>query len=256
MKKIIIITLSLFVLASCNAEVEKKTNNISEKKVLKEVKNVDTDIPEIWSNITFSDLKTNLDKLKKINLSGEDMDLLNSNIISIYNNKLQSQAIDENNISLCNKLDKNYVESCKKEIIIKSENIKNCDSLTEDFNKRSCKNSILKEQAISKLDEKICDTFISGKQNTIEWYETLVDTNENQFEINDCKNRVFEKQAIKNLDISICKKMPNKYEIWSCEELVKMQKENIDREEEIKKQDELLKNEQEKNKINKSNNLK
>ena len=235
MKKIIIIALSLFILLSCNTESKIEKEIVSDKNI--EVKSEIVNTPELLegsSKITISDLEKNISKLKDIDFNSEDLRMLNEQVIWMFNNSIENEAIKNNDAWICKKLDKNNIENCKKQVYIKSKKIDSCDNLVENYAKRDCKNSILKEQANSNLDETICDTLIFEEQEIVEAEEDLLIVGIKKYEINNCKNRVYEKKALKNIDSNICKKISEKNEIEMCEELVKMEKEMKKQEEEMK----------------------
>lgn len=246
MKKIIIITLSLFVLASCgeaktwtiksNNNSVKKTEITTDKKVEKQEKTENIETGKIEEKkVGFEDIKNNLNKLEKIWIKQEDLRFINEELVSVYNRKIEENAIKNNDINICNKSDKNNVENCKKQVIIKSEKIESCDSLTDKYSKIDCKNTILKAQANTKLDESICDKLVFDEPKKVETEEKSFYIDEKNREINECKNNVLTQKAMKNLDSNICKKISNKNEISSCEEYVKMEKDNTIKEEEINK---------------------
>ena len=239
MKKIIIIALSLFILTSCgvNEEINKTVEQKVEKSEINDVI-LDDELPGIINNkISILDLEKNISKLKDIGFNDENLRSLNEQVVWMFNNSIENKAIKDNNIEVCNKLDENYVEYCKKQVIIKSGNIDSCDDLSQDYLKRECKNTILKELSLDQLDENICDKLIFEEiKNTWESDIVEITISEKEFEINNCKNRVFNKKATKNIDSTFCKEISEENEILMCEELVKMEEENKAMEEEMEKQ--------------------
>jgi len=231
-KKIGLIIASLLLLASCsntenNIKIKNNSSKIEKQEIVKkeeniENKNIENDFQE--KKVSVWDIKNNLSKLEDTALDNNDLRMLNDQVVFLYNDKIKKEAIEKKDLKICDKLDKNFINSCKVEVIKSMWDTTKCDSLKEENTIKSCKNEINRNLANKKLDTKYCDE--------------LIDDSEEKIEIKSCKNRVLNEQAIKNLDLNACKKISEKNEVEMCEELVKM-------EEEMKKQEELIKAEEE-----------
>ena len=222
MKKIIIIALSLFVLASCNTEnkIETKNNSIkAEKQENIENKNIENNFQE--KKVSIWDIKNNLSKLENTSLDDDNLRMLNDQVVYLYNDKIKKEAIEKKDLKTCDKLDKNSINSCKVEVIKSMWDTTKCDSLKEENAIKSCKNEVNRDLANKKLDTKYCDK--------------LIDDSEEKIEIKSCKNRILSEQAIKNLDLGACKKITEKNEVEMCEENVKMEKKRKQEEEKMNK---------------------
>lgn len=228
MKKIITIILALFILASCstnNEQVKKQGNTVekNEQNIQKQASenSLEDNIKE--TKIDFSTLEKNLEKLKNIKISSENLDLLNSEIINMYDQAIYEEALKEKNVEICKKAERNYVEECKKMIFIEKKDINSCDTLKEENAKIYCKNEILKANALEKLDEKLCDKLIFPKEGNIEWEEdkNVLENNFQKEEIQNCKITVLNTKALKEKNPNICKKIPIKEEQKNCIDFVK-----------------------------------
>lgn len=232
MKKIITILSVLFILTSCG--VEKEINN-TEKNAVNTVEKITTENivagdELIEEKISFSTLEKNLEKLKKSNVSNDELSMFNSQLVSFYNNSIQNDAISKMDASICDKADKNNINNCKKSVFVKEGKIENCDIFTEKYLQNNCKNEIIKKQAREKLDENICEKLVFENIDLIETEENEEIENP---EITYCKNSILQEKAIKNLDLSICNKLPTPDKDM-CIEIVKMEKENIKIQENLK----------------------
>ena len=251
MKKIIIIALSLFILVSCWEITENKVETNKKIEIKNEV--IENNNPETFDNIdkkvSISDIKNNLTKLESINIDSIDLNMINTNIELLYNNKIELEALKINDIKICEKIsDEGSNDSCKKRFFIAKNDIKWCDLLKATDMQRICKNNIIEKEASKTFNEKLCEKMIFQKQENPDWIEILVLENWTE-EIQNCKNRVLIEKSIFKKNINICENISNKNEVNMCKELVKMEIENKKREEEMKIQDELLKIEEEKNRI-------
>lgn len=214
MKKIIIIALTIFALTSCgqnwmnnNAETWISQVELDSINIVQE-KEKDWDIIE--EKITVWKIEKSLFKLNGVDVSNDDLQMLDENINYIYNNSITNKALENNDITLCSKLEENNQYSCKKSIIVKWWNIEKCYELTNTWSINSCKNEIFYKKADSDLDESIC--------------EKIIDESEEKFEINSCKNRILTEKARVSLDKNICKKIDNMNDRSMCLEIIQMEK--------------------------------
>lgn len=157
MKKILIILWFILLLYSCwqeqNIDNEKKHSIKNDINI--ENKNINNS--EKWNNTYFSDLHKNIDKLKEVNLSNEDLEEINSFLLGFYNDKLLNKAVNNKNLLDCDWLDNYYKNECKKKIIIEKWDLKSCDELKSEEENLYCKNEIFIKKAIEKLDLKECN---------------------------------------------------------------------------------------------------
>jgi len=210
----------MLILSSCGTEIkdtwiEKKvivTKKIKEKKLTVSEKQI-------------IDIKTNLDKLKNVELSEMDLDMINSGIVNLYNQKMEIKALDKNDIKICDNLDKDNIDNCKKRFFIASNNIKWCDLLKSEDMQRICKNRIIEKKASKEFDEKICEKMTFQKQEWVDWGEDMY-LNMWKQEIDNCKNRIFIEKAIVKKDVNICKNISTKNEQNNCEDFVGMELNN------------------------------
>lgn len=196
MKKIIVITFSLFALLSCGIETD---NEIIENKI----------VENIEKEISFSSLENNLNKLKSFELNSWELGFINSELLSIFNRKIEEKAFNTNDLSVCEQLDEN-VDNCKYNVTIKFNDIEKCNLLSADFFIIDCKNQITKNIAYDNLDETVCDD--------------LLDDSEEKYIINSCINRVITLKASKGLDLNLCEQISNVNEQDFCREAVEMEK--------------------------------
>lgn len=213
MKKIIIISLSLLILTSCGGEKqenikEAKTNNSTWINKVQE-KNIDNNIDEEEIK-TFSKVENSFKKLKNIEISEEDLQLLDETVNSIYNSNIINKATESNDTNLCSKLEENYKNNCVNNVILSSKDEKQCEILSKTGAINNCKNGIRQDIAYEKLDEKLCDE--------------MIDESNDKSEINSCKNRILEEKAIKNLDIRLCDKINDESIKDICKDMVEMEK--------------------------------
>jgi len=207
MKKILIITLPLFILLSCTQNwVINKANN-SDSWSLEIEQN---DLANFQETKTVSDIEKRLSKLKEIEVSNTDLKMLDYTINSIYISSIRNKAQEKNDINICSKLNGNDQYSCKKSVLVKAWDIEKCSLLTDTWSINTCKNEIISNKAQINLDEKIC--------------ENIIDESELKFEVNSCRIMALTNKAIKSLDSKMCNKISNELEKNMCIERVKIEK--------------------------------
>lgn len=217
MKKIIILTLAIFILASCG----QNSNNVVKKtweKNIQVVKQKDHIVEKNKKNIidnnsekTISDIKKSLEKLETVKVSGDDLQMINDNINSIYNSSIIKKALESNDIKICSKLDTNNKKNCEKKVIVKLWDVNKCSNLTWTWEINNCRNKIFEIQANNKMDETICDN--------------IIDNSEEKFQINNCRYWILQEKAIKTLDVKMCNKISEEGIKQMCSEIVKNEKE-------------------------------
>jgi len=227
MKKIITLSILLFTLVSCWNEIEKEVNNkIEEKKEIVLKTNSDNINTNSGWELTIWDIKNNLTKLKSVEIDTVDLDMINSNIELLYNNKVELEALKSNDIKICDKInDEGSNDSCKKRFFIAANDVKSCDLLKATDMQGVCKNSIIEKIASKSLNEELCEKMTFQKQENPNLEEELVLENW-KVEIQNCKNRVLIEKAISKKDSNICNNISQENERNNCEELVKMEIEN------------------------------
>lgn len=225
MKKIIIIALAVFTLASCGQNSDNVKKETWEKNV--QVEKTEVKVVEVEENgekkISFNDLEVSLGKLKNVELESMELEMLDMQLQDTLKRNIEKRAIENNDAKICEKLDKNLAENCKNEVFVKTGKIENCNGLVGKWNIDNCKNEINTNLAEKSLDENIC--------------EKIIDNSEDKYKINSCKNKIIIKKAEKNLDLKICEQIidnsEEKFEIQMCKDIVEMFKKDKEMEKDI-----------------------
>ena len=221
MKKLITIFIISLALTSCsNNNSNIKQNSQNNTKTTTETTNIQEpeQTPE-KKEITFSEVKNNLEKIK--NANPWDLEMINNEINNIYANSIKKEAEEKKDLSICDKLNDFEKQNCKREVAYKI-SLKNgdaqfCDKLENKNDSRECKNSVYRELAKQKLDESLCDKLdFWNSNNSLSKEEKEFNKDEQLREINNCKNLVFEEKAAKNTDKTLCQKITDKSEKDMC----------------------------------------
>ena len=232
MKNIIFIALVITLITSCGQNIT--TLDSENKAIESDSKNNITSIEEIPSQdstlwkITPADqikkeeentrkallpeLEKNINKLKNIDVSGEEIERLHSDVKNILIRTVTQNAITHNSIEQCNSLDENIIDTCKTEVIIQNTDDDTlCKELSSEENINTCKNTFNKTKALEELDADICKKILNWQEST------------------SCQSRVLLLIARNNLDVSTCEWILDTFEkeqcIYEVEEEIKMKKE-------------------------------
>ena len=256
MKKIIIITLCLFILASCNDTlVENNKSKVTEDQIdtympteaelnayeygefeLKENENEGkAGIQENSNNIQLGDI---IEEDPLIN-SVEEIES-EKEVVTVFSDlennlrKLKSLDLDSNELEFLNLELLNALKREMEEKAVKSNNLSICDEL--DNNVNICKYfAAVKSNDINNCDKLWDESSIINCKNEINEiiaYKNLdesicndiLDDTEKKYLINSCINKVITKKALKNWDGNVCKQISNIEEQNFCKESVEMEK--------------------------------
>ncbi len=152
----------------------------------------------------FPKLEKNIKKLKQTNISSEEVEQINQAVESAVVKAVSETATTTDNIEVCNALDENFIEGCKKEVILENaESDSECEQLSESGSVDSCKNTFHESQALEESNVALCDRILNPA-----W-------------ILACKNRVFLNIAKVSLDESVCEQLSETFEKQECKRQIK-----------------------------------
>jgi len=202
MKKIILLIAVSFLFVSCD------NNSVSEKEESKRDKEFSVSIP---------DLKSKVSRLEWIKLGGmesERLKMISFELDSVYNRGIIEKAIKETDVKICEKLEKDFIDSCKVGVFKKKWEKDYCDKLSDSNNIKNCKNDYNKNMAFEKMDIKYCEKLEWEKIDECKikifnkkWEKNYCDKLSDSNNIKSCKNDYNRNMAFEKMDITYCDKL-------------------------------------------------